>query len=403
MSNPLNPQLYNALSRRCGDVKIANAGEPFIPAERSGSFVGQRPFPKPIQAGEYYRVNCPCCSDQRQRLYVNHMFAVRTDDGDDHLYLCICHNEGCINTLQKQLRLHNKIYPFRYGRCQTPDQITSSPTQVAHPVANQQEPVQLPVLIPLSEPAAIGAAQYLSGRGFDCQEVSTHWNVGYCSSSPESSPRIHDRLVIPIYAYRQNLLTQVPEVYLAGWQAREVNPGHPSSCKYLSMKGLRKNQLLYGIPQAIATTGPLIIVEGPTDVWRLGTKAVATFGKTISSHQIALLTQYFYNRPIIVIFDQDASAESERAASQIRSEWRKYGIRTPVTTLSPPEGYKDIGDCPRDYIWQYIRYYAAGILASINPGNALQPEGTSNFIPAGSETINHSTAAGMVNGWEVEL
>jgi hypothetical protein len=331
------------------------------------------------------------------------MFGVRGANGNDHFHLCHCYNEKCIDSRQKQLDLQDRIYPFGYRRCQTIDQITSNTTPVAHTAALQNQPTQLPVSIPLSDPDATVATQYLSGRGFDCEEISFRWNVVYCQSSPESSPQITNRLVIPIYAYRKSVFTQVPEVYLAGWQAREVNTGHATSCKYLSMKGLRKNQLLYGTSQAVATTGPLIIVEGPTDVWRLGTNAVATFGKTISSQQVALLNQHFHDRPILVMFDRDALTESRDAAFQIRSERNKYGITTPVTMLSPPEGFNDVGDCPRDYLWQYIHYCIPTCFASISSQNAFQPAGTPTANPAGTAMINPSGIGNVVNGWEEEL
>ena len=68
-------------------------------------------------SGEYYRVNCDKCGDTRQRLWINHMWGVRdVETGDDHLYLIICFNEGCINTRELQERLYELLFPLRFRR-----------------------------------------------------------------------------------------------------------------------------------------------------------------------------------------------------------------------------------------------------------------------------------------------
>ncbi|HJN07932.1 MAG TPA: hypothetical protein QF564_04525 [Pirellulaceae bacterium] len=116
MLEPINPRLYRALQRRFGDVAVSNDGESYIPNRtrsmyRRGQFDSQPAF-----AGEYYKVNCPFCTDTTKRLYINHMFAVVGEDRDDHLYLAHCFNEGCIDSRDVQKELYELIYPFGYGR-----------------------------------------------------------------------------------------------------------------------------------------------------------------------------------------------------------------------------------------------------------------------------------------------
>lgn len=386
MTNPLNPKLYQALKRRFNDVRIANEGVPYISAENSG------------QSGEYYVVNCPSCGDQRFRLWINHMYGVRGENGDDHLNMCYCYNENCFNDHQKRLQLHDMIFPFGYRRRQSLGQIRSvrGPQQQA----NRARTIQLPSTVPLDTPSSIRGTDYLRSRGFDIHELSNSWQIQYCVNCRSSSPQIYDRIVIPIYEYRQEELTGQCNVNLAGWQARTVD-SYNSQCKYLFMSGFRKQQVLYGLPQATQSAGPLVVVEGPTDVWRLGSNAVATFGKTISSQQIALLIRYFADRPIIVIFDRDARAESERAVCSIQRERENWGIRSPVLNLQLPENVNDVAECSREWIWHWIWQSAP---ACFYPTNQEL-----NSVPGGAQRSAESTELsvdsheGDGGGWEIEL
>jgi DNA primase len=54
------------------------------------------------------------------------------------------------------------------------------------------------------------------------------------------------------------------EQHLAGWQARYVGDCPDSVPKYLSCKGMKKSQLLYGLPTAVASQGAVVVCEGPT-------------------------------------------------------------------------------------------------------------------------------------------
>jgi DNA primase len=69
---------------------------------------------------------------------------------------------------------------------------------------------------------------------------------------------------------------------------------------------MQKSHLLYGLPQALGTTGPVYLCEGPTDVWRVGPGAVAILGHDLSEHQKMLAMHYFAGRPIVILPDQDA-------------------------------------------------------------------------------------------------
>ena len=161
----------------------------------------------------------------------------------------------------------------------------------------------------------------------------------FCELSVGAQPNPSRRLIIPIYDADQRL---------AGWQARYVGDCPAEVPKYLSCKGMRKTQLLYGLAEAMCTTGPVVIVEGPTDVWRLGPGAVALFGKDMSLPQQALLDQQLPGRIVVVMLDRDAQDKAQELQ-------RTFLNRGRVTVLAGlPEGRDDVGDCTTEEAWQQV-------------------------------------------------
>ncbi len=352
MSEPLNSILYNALVRAFRQVLISNAGEPYVPATQVSCFRRGRMDSPPLHPGEYYRVSCPFCDDTRQRLYINHMFNVQGDDGDDHLYLAHCFNEECIDSRYHQKKLVDMLFPFGYRERQRLNRTPLPSTEATVPAHSERPVVALPPSFPLQDALSSTACDYLLRRGFEPQEISGYWGVTYCLFAPNSSPKLFQRLLIPVYDY-QLAFRSPPVTCLAGWQARVIQ-STDSSPKYLSMKGMRKSHLLYGLPQAVNTTGPIIVVEGPTDVWRLGSHAVALFGKAISNCQRQMLDRHFGNRPIVIALDRDAQDEARRIVSSIRESRSGWQDRGPVISCLPPAGAKDFGEVTREAAWAAV-------------------------------------------------
>lgn len=155
-------------------------------------------------------------------------------------------------------------------------------------------------------------------RGFDLSYLAYTWDIGFCNWCLQCRPVATNRIVIPIYRPAQ-MFAPAPDTpqqpVLAGWQARVV-PGLElhggADAKYLSAAGMRKSELLYGLHLAITSPGPVYLVEGPTDCWRIGPGAVALFGKDLSQAQKLLLVHHFARRPIVVMLDAAAYEEARR-------------------------------------------------------------------------------------------
>jgi hypothetical protein len=343
---PLNRHLYNALQRRFRRISISSEGERYVPGPIVGIYANGRQQRSLFCAGEYYRVNCPFCRDSRQRLYINHMFGVVDPvTGDDHLHLAHCFNEACIGDRPMQRRVYEMIYPFGYGRRQTQAQITSSSTSVLSVAATR---IVLPQnLVPLTDLAASSACRYLLSRGFDPEYLIATYDVSFCPQSATPPPAITDRIVIPVYSSPAVFSGGLPgaDWRLAGWQARAVHEPLGREPKYLSARGMKKSQLLYGLRQSLATTGPVVIVEGPTDVWRLGPGAVALFGKDASAAQQEKLICSFRRRPLVILLDRDAQLEANLLHQKLSQARRDQNDIAPVILGTLPVGRNDVGEC----------------------------------------------------------
>jgi DNA primase len=114
--------------------------------------------------------------------------------------------------------------------------------------------------------------------------------------------------------------------------------------------GLRKSRLLYGLPEALQAPGPVVICEGPTDVWRFGTNAVALFGKSVSSEQQRLILHHFAGRPIVIALDADAREEAEEMRARLETA-RGFGPGdNRVVLLELPVGASDPAASTREVL-----------------------------------------------------
>ena len=348
----LNPRLYRALSTAFGGhVRVENHGERrrvvHLPDWRRGG----RPTASPISNGEYYCVNCYHCYDTKRRLYVNHEWGQRDPvSGDNNLHLVHCFNEACMKSKARQKGLLSRVYPLGMSRI-----ARTSPNALAEVVEPPVASPKLPEGIhPINQTVfTYEAAAYLQNRGFDLDYLWNEYQVHYADYPTSASPYFTRRIVIPVYTLQPNLGWGPPTKQLFGWQARCIGEPRSDEPKYLSARGMRKSKTLYGLPQAVASTGPLVIVEGPTDVWRLGSNAVALFGKDMSMGQRQLIERYFPGRPIVVFLDRDARDK----AVQIRRELRSANLATnrPVVIAEHPPGRDDVDDCTFQEAWHQVQ------------------------------------------------
>jgi len=262
--------------------------------------------------GESYRVNCPICGDKRQRLFFSHLYGMVTKQNSVTYHfgnLWRCQNEKC------DLRYHLR-------NLQIPEAVpvAMKPTTF---IGIMQEEVPIPNgCLPLGSADVPAAAyDYLHGRRFDPAALFNNYLIMFAPKGTEWWPAengeparvlYEDRLLIPVIQGRR----------LVGYQLRRLEDRPKDKYKYLNAK-LTKSKALYNRDVAMFCRD-VVLVEGVTDVWRVGRHGVGLFGKDISPTQLLLMKSLwgFSGRALLCLDADDAAAQvkMEYMAEHLRRE-----------------------------------------------------------------------------------
>lgn len=356
MENDERRALNRALYRRCKatfkHVQIKNVGEKQL---RSVSVDLRTGAPRSVisHPGEYYAVCCPFCTDMRFRCYINHMYGQDDARGRPQTHLATCFNGGC------PLASHT---PLAYQQL---EQILLGHTLISlrRAVITEGKEVDIdkfrmtwPGAVTRVDklPATHSAVVYLAGRGFDVETIGRFYNVQWCSDSDRYI--CQDRLIIPIY-HKQKMV---------GWQARaayDTNWKTSRLPKYYTAPGTPKSQILYNFGNAIQYQVG-IIVEGVTDVWKVGPQAVCTLGSTMSMQQQSLFRKGFQDYAGVLLYDPDVKEQTASNASAFAADFNS-SLKSGFCVVQLPDG-TDPGMLDRDFLRGYIEQQAAesGVLVS---------------------------------------
>ena len=134
---------------------------------------------------------------------------------------------------------------------------------------------------------------YLRKRNYDADYLEQTW--GLMGTGPVGEYR--HRIVAPI----------TYEGKLVSYQGRDITG--KSDLKYmackLALEVVHHKDVLYGIDHV--PSNAVVVVEGITDVWRLGPGAVATFGTSYLPSQVEVLLNHF--GVFFVLFDAERAAQ----------------------------------------------------------------------------------------------
>jgi hypothetical protein len=336
----LNQSLFQAL-RQFGEVRITSPGARLEATYQE--MPDGRVRMQVISAGEYLRINCPYCNDTRFRLWINHRWGLKDPHtGTRNRWLAICYNEDCLaaEANRQDLISRTSWYHREAGAGRVKIAVGR-----AEPVGR---PIPLPGdYVPLDElKRGHHARRYLRDRGYNPDTLARDWSIGFSREACCLSRRA-GRLLIPLYRIEKG------KPVCWGWQARAIDPDDEQRAKYFTAPGLKKSQLLYGLERVDAGTGPILICEGATDVWRAGKNAVALLGKNASTEQVCLIRKHFRGRPLAVALDPDARDTARmlvRGLRQARLKSVLHPDETPVVLVRLPDG-QDPGDCTREQLW----------------------------------------------------
>ena len=186
-------------------------------------------------------------------------------------------------------------------------------------------------LPPGLQPLTKRARNYLIGRRFDPDLLEFVWKI----QSTGTIGRMKYSIFIPIYLNNR----------MVSWQCRDITG--QSSMRYLAQSEdkelLNNKDTLYGIDQA--TGSSCVIVEGVTDVWRLGPGAVATFGIKYRPAQVTMLLRNFDQ--FHILFDP-ADPQAQQQAGHLGMDLACLGgkvkVWRPETDLDPGDFGQDDAD-----------------------------------------------------------
>jgi hypothetical protein len=343
----LNPALYGALVQRYGEVRISNPGQPYLVKQTLDPLRPQGYVNTCVDPGEYYVICCPQCGDSRFRLYVNHRFCTTEGTRLFGRHLIHCFNEGCDLSNFSKLILQPGKYPaasavlmpttateFKKatmpGRCIPIDALPPSHPAVRYITVERKNPAGFPA-------------------PFDLSYLHREWGVCYCEEAERNkgyaTEFVTGRLIIPIWWDGQ----------LVGWQARAITKD--ADPKYYTMPGLPKQRILFNGDRA--RKFPFcVVVEGVFDAFTVGACAVATLGHKLSWTQRELLSKWFGNGAVCLLYDPDAVADIELNLYLMKGMFKGGIFTVPLAKKWDP------GCIPTDYLWHLI--YGAGKKAGVD-------------------------------------
>ena len=345
MTRAVRPELYGRLKRKFGDVKIANEGEEALLAAPQFDFVRGRMVDSDLTSGEYYRTNCPFCTDTTYRLWINYRYGQQDSQGRTIKHLARCFNETlCLSQPGNMQRLYDEVFAFQ----PTANEVCF---QTGNPVDDEEvgppPVVTLPGrCVPIWEmDPRHQAVKYLLFEREYPLSLLRQYDVRVCVQAPDDLLRVQNWIILPVYMNGQ----------IVGWQARFPGERNWKTCgfkKYYNLPNFKKSRVLYNFDEA-RTMPFIVLVEGMTGVWRMGAPTTACFGMP-SGRQLRMLAET--KKPICVFLDPGARKEAGEAVETL------LGYGSPAFCAELPEGY-DPGNASLELSYQTIA--AAATLAKI--------------------------------------
>lgn len=176
------------------------------------------------------------------------------------------------------------------------------------------------------------AAAYLEARGFDPVWLQYVYDIR--STGPVG--RYKFRIVIPVY-YRGELVSFVCRDYTGRQEIRYMTATRDE-------EQVCHKDILYNLDSSPDFPTAVLVVEGITDVWRIGQGCVATFGTTVTPAQVRLLAGL--RKPVYILFD--AEPEAQQKALQLQNQLLLLGAEAYILEL--PAGVADPGELSTEQV-----------------------------------------------------
>lgn len=155
---------------------------------------------------------------------------------------------------------------------------------------------------------------YLTGRGYDPEELERVWSL---MGTDHRDPDFRWRIIAPINDIKGDPIS---------YQGRDIIGDHPLRYRACDEEGeiIHHRHTVYGLDLAVPK-GRCLVVEGITDVWRMGPGAVATFGTGWTLEQQRVLVEWF---PVVFVFFDPEDVKARKAADLLMLGLRQFGVET---------------------------------------------------------------------------
>lgn len=353
----VNEPLFRALSRmydvqvvdedQVGDYvrkqEVGRNGQPYVRYE----------VPPGGHRGERYRMNCPFCSDTRQRFYVGYLFGMMDPELQRRNYgNTVCFNENCQSDFNNLRNLWEDIELAGIGEYELASRNFSDDWgKDDRPLPVMGEIGRPGICIPLRDilpgTADYRAVEYLRDeRGFDIDILGQYYGVEYLRQS-YTYGSLSGRIWTPFY--RNGVLI--------AWTARAVDGLCQSDIRHWHSEG-GLGGLLYGLGGALRCR-VMCMVEGPADKWAVGRPGVAILSKVFGQQKRQRMVEGLVGSSVelVVVLLDPAQNEKELhrphqievATATLRRYWN--GIVLPV--YLPLD--LDPGSSPREFLPSYLQ------------------------------------------------
>jgi len=141
---------------------------------------------------------------------------------------------------------------------------------------------------------------YLTDRGFDSKEIEKKYHLQETTNMSkliigDDKFNFRHRIIIPIIMDRE-IVTYTGRDWTGKQDPRYKNAP-------LEAGTLATAECLYNLDSVV--NDRMLIVEGPTDVWKLGDEAVATLGVKFSNSQVNRIVKKNLKK-VVILFDENA-------------------------------------------------------------------------------------------------
>jgi len=174
------------------------------------------------------------------------------------------------------------------------------------------------------EPMQMIHRKYLRRRGFEPRHIEEKYHV--LGTGPAGDFKL--RLIIPIIYKGQ----------VVSFTGRDITGEQKLRYKTLSIEEsvINPKHVLYNLDNC--TGEQVCLVEGPTDVWRMGDGFCSSLGTQLTGQQIRLLADY---RKVVILFDSEVEAQrrAERYAAALGSLGVEKAVVVDVETDKDPGSF----------------------------------------------------------------